>query len=54
MADALTPPPPGAAPASVDEDEQLFTTPLALLRVLDLAVQRVRAHAQLARFSATS
>ena len=40
--DALTPPPPGAAPPGDDEDELLFTTPLKLLRVIDLALQRVR------------
>ena len=40
--DALTPPPPGAAPPGDDEDELLFTTPLKLLRVIDLTLQRVR------------
>ncbi len=41
MDDALTPPEAGAADDG-EGDELLFTTPLRLLRVIDLALARVR------------
>jgi hypothetical protein len=43
--DALTPPEAGAADDG-EGDELLFTTPLRLLQAIDLAIQRVRAHAR--------